>query len=149
MIAEKWKYPFKLDVSYKENYILHPDKTVFLSSKIERVDIDIDSNRYISDLIVGDHTIRQIQSTQVIGSESFCDCEFGSNTLFLWEFTEDCTYKRKVDIKYYAFDEILQFIGGIFSSLMFFLSFIHSPYSKVKFIINNSSKKEEISMQIG
>jgi len=58
----------------------------------------------------------------------------------IWEFKEDKTYKRRVDIKYYAFDEILEFIGGNFAGVMVALAIFLHPYSKTKFVINNSSK---------
>ena len=69
--------------------------------------------------------------------------------MFLWEFTGDTNFKRKVEISYYAFDEVLGLVGGNLSLLLALISYIVSPYSLVSFIVENSSKKEEIQMQIG
>ena len=69
--------------------------------------------------------------------------------MFLWEFTGDSTFKRKVEIKYYALDEVLGLVGGNLSLLLALTSYFVGPYSLVEFIVENSSKKEEIEMQIG
>jgi len=81
-----------------------------------------------------------------MGSDKFTPNEFGPNLLFLWEFTGDYTFKRKVEIKYYALDELLGFAGGNLSLLLVFASYFLTPYSLVNFVISNSSKKEEIEL---
>jgi len=51
--------------------------------------------------------------------------------LFLWEFTGDYTFKRKVEIKYYALDEVFGLVGGNLSLVLAFVSFIMVPFSKI------------------
>ena len=115
-----------------------------MRTKIDRVDIEIDSNKFISDFSVSTHTINQVHSTRAVGEDEFLSHEFGPNLLFLWEFTGDYTFKRKVEIKYYAFDEILGLIGGTLSIFLACANYFILPYSENRFIIEKSAKKEEI-----
>lgn len=71
------------------------------------------------------------------------------NTLFIWEFKKDQEFKRSVWIKYYAFDEIFGFLGGNYSLILLFMSYIFGPYADFEFITKNSTKKEELDMHIG
>jgi len=64
----------------------------------------------------------------------------------LWEFRPDIDEARKVEIKYYALDEIMGFVGGNMAIVILVLEYFLLPYSLNKFVINNSSKKEEIQM---
>ena len=79
-------------------------------------------------------------------NDKFLPNEFDSNLLFMWEFTGDYTFKRKVEIKYYALDEIFGLAGGNLSILLAFASYFVAPYSLVSFVIENSNKKEEIEL---
>ena len=72
--------------------------------------------------------------------------DFGDNTLFVWEFKHDTMNKKVIEIKYYALDEIFGFIGGNLALLTSLVAIIINPFALVKFVILNSSKKEEIEM---
>ena len=74
--------------------------------------------------------------------------EFGNNTLFVWEFQHDIVNKKILQIKYFALDEIFGFVGGNLSLALSIAGFVINPFAIIKFVINNSSKKEEIEMQI-
>ena len=52
-------------------------------------------------------------------------------------------------IKYYAFDELLGFLGGNLSLIILLAGYFITPYSLINFVVDNSSKKEEIEMHIG
>jgi len=64
----------------------------------------------------------------------------------LWEFKHDYTEAKRVEIKYYALDEILGFVGGNMNIVMCIVRMFMIPYSLNKFVVTNSSKKEEIEM---
>ena len=51
---------------------------------------------------------------------------------------------REIQIKYFALDELLGLLGGFFAIIVSVTSIIMSPISLIEFVINNSSKKEEI-----
>ena len=74
--------------------------------------------------------------------------EFGSNIIFVWEFNHDNVNKRILNVKYYALDEILGFIGGNLSIVITIAAVFMNPFSLIDFVIDNSSKKEEIKLQI-
>ena len=67
----------------------------------------------------------------------------------MWEFKVDIANRRTVEIKYYAYDEILAFIGGNFELALRFAGLFMLPFGLIEFVINNSSKLEEIELQIG
>jgi len=64
----------------------------------------------------------------------------------IWEFHTDINVARKVEIKYYALDEIMGFVGGNMGIVILVCEIFLLPYSLNKFVINKSSKKEEIQM---
>jgi len=66
-----------------------------------------------------------------MGSDRFSPNEFGPNLLFLWEFTGNYTFKRRVEIKYYALDELLGLVGGNLAILLAISAYFISPYSRV------------------
>jgi len=116
---------------------------------MEKVNVEIDTNYYISDFIHGEYSFHQIKEEQIYGRDKYEKGEFGNDTIFLWEFTVDPNNKKKVEIKYYALDEILGFIGGFFAMIMQASGFIMLPFALIEFVVHNSSKKEEIELQIG
>jgi len=54
----------------------------------------------------------------------------------------DYTSKSKIEIKYYAADEIFGFIGGNLQIVLMITGWLLNPYSKVRFVSKNSLKKE-------
>jgi len=56
----------------------------------------------------------------------------------------DMRNHREIQIKYFALDELLGLLGGFFAIIVSVTSIIMSPISLIEFVINNSSKKEEI-----
>jgi len=58
MLADNWEIPFERDVESMKSHLLRTDQVLFLSTKLERVDIEVDSNKFISDLFVEEYTIR-------------------------------------------------------------------------------------------
>jgi len=62
----------------------------------------------------------------------------------IWEFKAALYAARKFEIKHYALDEIFGFVGGNIGILMLVFTYILEPYSLNRFVVNNSSKKEEI-----
>ena len=55
--------------------------------------------------------------------------EFGNNVLFVWEFRHDIVYKKIIEIKYFALDEILGFVGGNLSLLLSIVAVILNPFA--------------------
>ena len=84
-----------------------------------------------------------------MGPDKYTKGEFGDDTIFLWEFKVDPHNKRRIEIKYYAMDEILGFIGGFFAIIMQVSGFLVLPFALIEFVVNNSSKKEEVELLIG
>ena len=71
-----------------------------------------------------------MERSKKLGDDSYIINEFGNDKiLFIWEFTEDYNIKRKVEIKYYALDEILGLVGGNLSLVLAFFVYIVGPYS--------------------
>ena len=116
---------------------------------IEKVDFEIDYNRWISDITVKEPTIHQIQGEKTISSDKFEKHEFGEDLIFLWEFKSDVTSKRYVTMKYYALDEIMEFIGGNMGLFISLVGILVVPFGEMEFVIDNSSKKEEIELHMG
>jgi len=62
----------------------------------------------------------------------------------IWEFKAALYAARKYEIKHYAIDESSGLVGGNIGILMVIFTFLLEPYSLNRFVVNNSSKKEEI-----
>ena len=58
-------------------------------------------------------------------------------------------HKRKLDVKFFAFDEFLAFIGGNLSLVLGVVGIFFYPFSQLEFILNNSTYKDEMLMVIG
>jgi len=54
--------------------------------------------------------------------------EFSDDLLMIWEFTSDYTFKRRVQVKYYAIDELLGLLGGNLSIYMAIGAYFIGPY---------------------
>jgi len=55
--------------------------------------------------------------------------ELGSNSIFIWEFQVDITSKRQIEIRFYALDEIIGFVGGNLSIAILVFGYFVLPYS--------------------
>ena len=49
--------------------------------------------------------------------------------MFVWEFKHDRMHMKKIDVKYYALDEILAFIGGNLSLIISIVGIFFLPFS--------------------
>ena len=71
----------------------------------------MDTNYFFSDLILSEDKFHHIVNEQIYHRGSkYEEIEFGSDTIFVWEFEVDIYNKKLIEIKYYAIDEILGFI---------------------------------------
>ena len=61
--------------------------------------------------------------------------DFGDNTIFVWEFKHDTVNKKIIQIKYYALDEILGFIGGNLAIMTWAVALIMNPFAIIKFVV--------------
>jgi len=61
--------------------------------------------------------------------------DFGDNTLFVWEFKHDTVNKKIIQIKYYALDEVLGFIGGNLAIMTWAVALIMNPFAIIKFVV--------------
>lgn len=56
-------------------------------------------------------------------------------------------YREQIVTKF-TLDELLGTIGGLIGVITFFAGFFISPYSQIKFIIDNQSRKEELELGV-
>ena len=124
----------------RERYISKPNSTIYLRSEIQHIDVEIDSNKWLSDVFVRDEEFNEVSITEFFGSDKILPNEFGSSTIFVWEFRANCCFKRDIKIKYYAFDEFFGFLGGNLSLFLSIVGWFWTPYSFVDYFSNNSSK---------
>ena len=96
-------------------------------------------------MITSEYTFHQVVKEEIPLSKFEPD-EFGTDIIFVWEFKVDLHDKKIIEIKYYAADEILGFIGGFFGLVLSVAGVIMAPFALIEFTVNNSSKKEEIEL---
>ena len=137
--------PFENGPYTKERTLIYNDDPRFISTTLQKFEVSIDTNYFISDLITSEYTFHQVVKEK-IQTDKFEKGEFGTDTIFIWEFKVDLFNKKIVEIKYYAADEILGFIGGFFDIVMRITGVLMSPFALIEFTVNNSTKKEEIEL---
>ena len=64
----------------------------------------------------------------------------------MWEFSLDTDSKRFVNMKFFALDNILGFIGGLLNLFVKWAGILMLPFGVIEFTVNNSTKLEEIEL---
>ena len=62
------------------------------------MEVEIDDNRFISDLTEIEKDYYEITTTEVFGHDKIQKDEIGNNILFIWEFRGEFDFKREIRI---------------------------------------------------
>ena len=61
------KIPFPITQVDHQNHILNNNKPLFITSKIQRVELKLDSSSVVSDVFYTTHLINKVENTKVVG----------------------------------------------------------------------------------
>ena len=59
-------WPFSIELFYKESHILNSERPIYLQTKIQRVDIEVDTNTIVSDVTKADYNINQVTAARLM-----------------------------------------------------------------------------------
>jgi len=63
--------PFPQTLYSKRHHLLYPDRVLYISTEIQKVEVEIDSSSLISDFWNKDYNIRQVSHTEILGDDQY------------------------------------------------------------------------------